>query len=398
MNSEWLPRQLAQVASNAFRFDEAFRFVHLQFAQANASALVGERAGHAIRIRATGVVSVRFHTHPWAATVRLTIGERSWIEDLESADPDFRDVFIDFGAGAAPELKIEIVEGVSGRELWLVSLRFASRQHWMPHSLPLSEDLTMAFGSHGKFLVLRNDIYIGSEIVETGIWAPNDCEVFERLLLPGMTTIDVGANIGHHTTLMSKLVGPTGRVVAIEPQRLIFELLEANLLLNGVRNADAIRACVGDSAGFVHLDPVDYGERSNFGGIGVLPPDDHDATSIATLGERCRIDRLDSLLAVLNPSLTRCDFIKFDVQSYEYFALLGASEIITQFRPTMMVEIAPHWMSRMYDYREIYRFLWRHGYAIEHIGGPEIEDGSMRECGQEAFAEWDILARPRERV
>src|SRR5277367_4558563 len=56
--------------------------------------------------------------------------------------------------------------------------------------------------------------------------------VFERFCRPGMTVVDVGANLGLYTLLASKLVGPTGRVVAIEPSsencRLILLSVEAN--------------------------------------------------------------------------------------------------------------------------------------------------------------------------
>ena len=52
----------------------------------------------------------------------------------------------------------------------------------------------------------------------------------------GYISLDVGANIGCHTVPFAKLVGESGRVVAFEPQRLVFQNLCANLALNALTN------------------------------------------------------------------------------------------------------------------------------------------------------------------
>jgi hypothetical protein len=53
--------------------------------------------------------------------------------------------------------------------------------------------------------------------------------VYKCLLNEGMTVIDIGANIGYHTRLFSRLVGPTGRVYAFEPDPECFEILAHNV-------------------------------------------------------------------------------------------------------------------------------------------------------------------------
>lgn len=53
-----------------------------------------------------------------------------------------------------------------------------------------------------------------------------------QTIAPGSTVIDVGANIGCFTMVAAKLVGPTGRVFALEPEESTFRQLEKNIELN----------------------------------------------------------------------------------------------------------------------------------------------------------------------
>lgn len=50
-----------------------------------------------------------------------------------------------------------------------------------------------------------------------GTWEPHLTAWIHQRLTPGATFIDVGANIGYYSLLAAHLVGPTGRVVAVEP-------------------------------------------------------------------------------------------------------------------------------------------------------------------------------------
>ena len=57
---------------------------------------------------------------------------------------------------------------------------------------------------------------IQATILHFGTWEPNVSRVFEELVKPGDSVIDLGANIGYHTLLLSKLVGASGKVIAVE--------------------------------------------------------------------------------------------------------------------------------------------------------------------------------------
>jgi predicted methyltransferase len=119
----------------------------------------------------------------------------------------------------------------------------------------------------GNLLVLHNDIVVGETIRRTGVWAAQDVKLFSRLVAPGMLVVDVGANIGHHTVLFSKLVGNNGYVIGFEPQERPFRLLDANLSINRCENARAFRHALGASSADVFMRPTNYEKPNNFAAL-----------------------------------------------------------------------------------------------------------------------------------
>jgi FkbM family methyltransferase len=73
------------------------------------------------------------------------------------------------------------------------------------------------------------------------------------VLRPGDTVVDIGANIGSFTVLAASIVGPKGRVVALEPIEDTFSRLLENVELNGYRNVECQRVAVGAKAGNLSL-------------------------------------------------------------------------------------------------------------------------------------------------
>src|SRR5437870_1047961 len=84
---------------------------------------------------------------------------------------------------------------------------------------------------HGLMLYNLNDTYIGAMLEKYGEFSEGETDVFHQLVRPGMTVVEVGANVGAHTLSIARLVGPQGRVLAFEPQRSIFQMLCANLAM-----------------------------------------------------------------------------------------------------------------------------------------------------------------------
>jgi len=174
---------------------------------------------------------------------------------------------------------------------------------------------TMVYNVHDRFIGRSLDLY--------GEFSEGEAVLFRQLIDPGMIVVEVGANIGAHTVFLAQAVQPDGFVFAFEPQRLIFQTLCANLALNSIANVHASQVAVGDTCGDILVPVLDANKDNNFGGLEL---GQHE------FGERVPLVTLDSL------NLSRCDFIKVDVEGMEKSVLDGAAATIARFQPLLYVE------------------------------------------------------------
>ena len=91
----------------------------------------------------------------------------------------------------------------------------------------------LVMARYGLMLVNVNDMYIGASIMLYGEWSEDEVQVMTLNLRPNSTVVDVGANIGALTIPLARAV-PQGRVVAFEPQRVVEQILSANVQLNAL--------------------------------------------------------------------------------------------------------------------------------------------------------------------
>jgi len=73
--------------------------------------------------------------------------------------------------------------------------------------------------------------------------------MLERVLEPGMTVLDIGANIGYYVLMELNLIGSTGTLVAVEPSPSNIDMLRHNLALNGHTDVEVHQAAVSDRPG-----------------------------------------------------------------------------------------------------------------------------------------------------
>jgi len=180
---------------------------------------------------------------------------------------------------------------------------------------------------HGIFVANENDVYIGRALIAYGEFCELEWSLLRRYCRPGNTVVEVGANIGGHTVAIARAVGAAGRVVAIEPQPIVFQALCANLALNCLLNVTALNCACADSVRALALPAVDYGKEGNFGGVALRPPSAEPSMTV-------RCEPLDDLLR----DFAQVDFIKIDVEGMERHVLAGSTRVIDRFRPMLYVE------------------------------------------------------------
>lgn len=148
--------------------------------------------------------------------------------------------------------------------------------------------------------------------------------------------IDVGANIGWYSIILSTLMSKSCKTYAFEPDPLNFELLTHNCKLNNMRNIECINAAVGENIGTatLHLYPSKNRGRHSL---------------IALQGNSERLDvkmmSLDSFFEENHINLARIKFLKIDIEGFEYAALLGAKKILKMI-PMVLMEFSPEYMKK----------------------------------------------------
>lgn len=162
---------------------------------------------------------------------------------------------------------------------------------------------------HGHRMVARTlDRFLALWFWKFGVFGAAEVKLLGRLCREGMTVLDIGANIGFHTLLFARAVGPSGRVWAFEPDTGNFGTLRRNLELNLYGNVTAVQAGVGAASGtaFLYRSPFQCDHRTYrvHEGQQGLPMD---------------VVSLDEFL----PPGHRVDLVKMDIQGAEGMALRG---------------------------------------------------------------------------
>jgi FkbM family methyltransferase len=200
-------------------------------------------------------------------------------------------------------------------------------------------------GKSGKAMVKRHGILWSLDLNEgidfsiylIGSFEPRTLRLYRKIIKPGQTVLDIGANVGSHTLPLARLVDSSGRVVAFEPTAFAFGKLVANIALNPELSHRIIpiqAMLVADSQ--ARLEPALFSSwpLENSGDLheehkGRLM--DTSGASVVTIDDT--VDRL---------KLSRVDFLKIDVDGYEYEVLKGSLRTLKFYKPSIMMEFAPY--------------------------------------------------------
>jgi FkbM family methyltransferase len=168
--------------------------------------------------------------------------------------------------------------------------------------------------------------------LRSGAYEPHLTAVFERHCRSGMTVVDVGANLGYFSLLAARLVGPSGRVVALEPNSENCRLLLSSLRRSGVSNVELLPVAADQAPGWAYY-------STHVGSNGGLIDDDGDL--LARFGVVVPTFRLDDLVDV------RVGLLKMDVEGAEGRVVAGATRIIEQDRPIITTELKEEMLQRV---------------------------------------------------
>jgi len=183
--------------------------------------------------------------------------------------------------------------------------------------------------SGDPFLVRVGD-QISRQIFYQGCHEPQLTSLLLPFIGPGMTVLDVGANIGYYTVLMARRVGPGGIVHSFEINENVLDLLEENIRFANVGNVKIARRAVARTSGEVEFFVPRAGDEAE--------------------GSLKKSERYDAANTVKVPSVSldqyveenaikRVHFFKIDVEGAEYEAFEGAKNLLSsKTKPVIMFE------------------------------------------------------------
>jgi FkbM family methyltransferase len=242
----------------------------------------------------------------------------------------------------------------------------------------------------GRFVAVDGDL-ISTQFDAFGGHTRGDLAMLLSLLDPGDVVVDAGAHVGSFTVPLAHRVGPSGRVVAIEPAAITAELLYQNLDLNDVAGTvDVVERVVSDDPARHRL----VTHETNTGAWHFVADEtSHDAQA-ATLDEIVA----DALAG------RRVRLIKIDVEGMELSALRSADATIAAHRPILYCEISTEQLARHgATVPDVERFLADRRYALFRNAGPRLaanDDFTIASMTSlaEGGAFFDCLAVPIEHV
>jgi FkbM family methyltransferase len=236
---------------------------------------------------------------------------------------------------------------------WLLRVRPAFVAVWLKKWLRIARrEVTTPYGRFHVDPVSQ----FGSTLVSRDGYEPEMRHTLERFLAPGSVFLDVGANEGFFSVQASRRVGPHGRVVAVEPQQRLAPVIQRNLELNGCTNVAVFSCAISDREGEAELH---------------LAPDTNTGSTALYQSTRYRLPRVTVPVTTLEDfvdraGLARIDFVKMDIEGFEYEAILGSPRLFESGRiAALALELHPDPIAqRGLDASAIARFLSRCGYSL----------------------------------
>jgi len=204
----------------------------------------------------------------------------------------------------------------------------------------------------------------GIRVTSAEGYEPETKALLVSFLKPGMAFVDLGANEGFFSVIAARAVGPTGRVLAIEPQSRLGPVIRRNLELNDAANVTLAQVAISAEAGVAEFN---LAPDTNSGSSGLSR-----ATRYANPTQSVRTLTLD--LCLQEHALTMVDVMKIDIEGYEYEAVLGAKELFRTLKVRrLLIEIHDKLLSaRGLRPQDISDFLLSCGYERQERLGFEV--------------------------
>jgi len=203
------------------------------------------------------------------------------------------------------------------------------------------------------------------DIFKHGHTEPGTLRLFGRILRPGDVYYDVGAHVGFHALVARSFVGPTGKVIAVDPQPYNCARILCNSELNDFHNISVVIAVVGNASGQITLHNQDTRDKSRL------------SMKLESMNDRPQMFRvpmmrLADLMDESGDQSVR--LLKVDVEGYEPEVICGAGSGLRKIE-NIILEILPDCMGRV-EITSMLNRLIENGFRLCDIYGAAWEQGA----------------------
>jgi len=165
---------------------------------------------------------------------------------------------------------------------------------------------------------------IGRYLYYRGIYEEPIIHKMASITKPGMCFLDVGANIGVYSLVAAHNVGPSGRVLAVEPQSTVFRLLRDNVKMNNLTNVELFNCALGKTEEQAEIYLLD---EANDGASRMARLDSENVIS----SEEINVIPMEKILE--DAGIDKIDVMKIDVEGAEMLVLEGAKSVFNRKKP-----------------------------------------------------------------
>jgi len=204
-----------------------------------------------------------------------------------------------------------------------------------------------------------NDFGLSKHLYFFGIREPECTRIWKTMVKPGMTIVELGANIGYYACMEAFLMKGKGKIYAIEPFPPNYEMLKKNIELNTYSPlVETFHLAISNKSG---KDKLFMSKEHNL--VNMLQSESGDYVEIET----ATLD--DFLVGKKQP-----DLIRMDIEGFEYYVLDGMKNTLQSVEScAMFIEVHPFQMfEKGLDYKKPLRALFDAGFypsiAVKEFG------------------------------
>jgi len=224
--------------------------------------------------------------------------------------------------------------------------------YWLYSKLKLKRTIVREIQGSKMFLNL-DDFGLSKYLFLNGIREPECTRIFKQQLKEGMVIADIGANIGYYALMEANIIGDKGKIYAIEPFPSNYNLLLENIKLNSYGNIiEPYNLAISNKSG---KEKLYISERHNC--CNMMGSNNLDHVEVQT-------ETLDNFM--INKQLF--DYIRMDIEGFEYYVLNGMKETLKKCKCKMFIEVHPYQMyEKGLDYKKPLKMLFSLGFHPTYI-------------------------------